>query len=154
MRKKILIWFLLLTFFACSVGCDNKEGKEIKTPDKKHEEKQEKEEEQNLIPEEDNPEVEYELYTDDKKMVFKDGNNYSVYYYTGTQVTGYHYYIDYKTEASASEALTNYEKPKNVDKITANGRFLILEYNKSEYKDLTVYKLRNVYGDLEQSPEK
>ena len=154
MKKKVLIGFLLLTLVFLT-GCGNREEE---TEEKNNSnEVIENKEESNTNNEEEHETVmteDYELYTDDKKLVFKDGNTYSIYYYSGTKITGYHTYTDYETEESATEALTNYQKLKNVDRAYTKGRYLVLEYNKSEYKNLTVYKVRSAYGDLEQLPDK
>ena len=147
------MFLFLIVLFSCSVGCDKKEEKDVEVPDNKKAEKIE-EPEKNLESEETIPEIDYGLYTDDKKMVFKDGNKYAIYYYSGTKITGYQDYIDYGTEEAANEALASYKKSKNVDNVTTNGKYLVLEYNKSEYNDLTIYKLRTMYGDLEQLPDK
>ena len=153
MNRKVLIGMLVIVAVLVLTGCGKKKEEE-KKPETNVEEKTNVEE----TPVEDAappvPEEDYELYTDDKKMVFRDGDNYSLYFYNGTKVTGHQYYIDYGTSEKATEALENYEKPKNVNKITTNGRFLVLEYAKSEYSNLTIYKLRNQYGDYEILPDK
>ncbi len=154
MKKNIIVGILLLVAFFGLVGCKKKE--EDKQEDRAKTEVNDQEEQGENIDngEINQPEDDYELYTDDKKMVFKDGKKYSVYYYSGTKITAYHQYIDYDTKEKADEVLITYEKPANVDKVYVDGKYLVLEYKKSEYENLTIYKLRTLYGDLEQLPDK
>ncbi len=154
MNKKILIGMLVIVAVLVLTGCGNKKEEEKKAEAPT----EEKTNQEDVAPVEDAvppvPEEDYELYTDANKMVFRDGNNYSLYFYSGTKITGHQYYIDYETAEKANDALATYEKPKNVDKITTNGRFLVLAYAKSEYNGLTIYKVRTQYGDYEILPDK
>ncbi len=153
-KKRFLVIVILLTLFLGVVGCGKEKEKTKVVPNKSETSNPENQSEENTSEDNTSEAYDYELYTDDKKMVFLDGNKYSLYYYSGTKITAYHAYIDYETEEAANEALANYTKPKNVDKAYTKGRYLVLEYNKSEYKDLTIYKLRNMYGDSEQLQDK
>ena len=92
-----------------------------------------------------------ELYSDSTKMVFKNGNTQLVYYYSGEEITAYHAYIDYENAATANYALTLIEKDdETIAKAYTKGRYLVVEYAKSEYEDLKTSEVRALYSYLEQ----
>lgn len=92
----------------------------------------------------------FEFYSDNTKLVFQSGNSKLIYYYTGDTVTAYHAYIDYENAATANYALTLLQKDKDetIDKMYTKGRYVVVEYNKSEYEDMSVNDIRTAYSYL------
>lgn len=94
-----------------------------------------------------------ELYSDDTKMVFKIGDIEAVYYYEGETITAYHAYAKYPTIADANIALAAAKQEENetIDKAYVKGTYLVIEYNKSLYENLTTSNVRLLYSALEQT---
>jgi hypothetical protein len=95
---------------------------------------------------------EIKLYSDNTKMVFQVGNSKLVYYYSGEKITAYHAYVDYENAATANYALTliNLDEDSNIKKAYTQGRYVVIEYAESEYKDTTTSEIRALYSYLEQ----
>ena len=93
-----------------------------------------------------------ELYSDNTKIVFKNASGSLVFYYSGEKITKYEAYLDYQTPALAQYALSLIEKDNStIKKASANGRYVVIEYNESEYENLTVSEVRALYSYLEES---
>ena len=94
-----------------------------------------------------------ELYSDDTKMVFKIEDIEAVYYYEGETITAYHAYAKYPTVADANIALAAAKQEENetIDKEYVKGTYLVIEYNKSLYENLTTSNVRLLYSALEQT---
>ena len=94
-----------------------------------------------------------ELYSDDTKMVFKIEDIEAVYYYEGETITAYHAYAKYPTVADANIALAAAKQEENetIDKAYVKGTYLVIEYNKSLYENLTTSNVRLLYSTLEQT---
>ena len=94
-----------------------------------------------------------ELYSDDTKMVFKIEDIEAVYYYEGETITAYHAYAKYPTIADANIALAAAKQEENetIDKAYVKGTYLVIEYNKSLYENLTTSNVRLLYSALEQT---
>ena len=94
-----------------------------------------------------------ELYSDDTKMVFKIEDIEAVYYYEGETITAYHAYAKYPTIADANIALSALKQEENptIDKAYVNGKYLVIEYAKSTYENLTTSNVRLLYSTLEQT---
>ena len=94
-----------------------------------------------------------ELYSDDTKMVFKIEDIEAVYYYEGETITAYHAYAKYPTVADANIALAAAKQEENetIDKAYVKGTYLVIEYNKSLYENLTTSNVRLLYSALEQT---
>ena len=92
-----------------------------------------------------------DLYSDDTKIVFINGQSSLVFYYSGDEITAYHAYYDYATEANARVALNVLEKDESIDKAYVKGRYLVVEFNKSEFEDLKLSEIRQVYSYLEEA---
>ena len=92
-----------------------------------------------------------ELYSDDTKMVFKIEDIEAVYYYEGETITAYHAYAKYPTIADANIALSMLKQEENetIDKAYVKGTYLVIEYNKSLYENLTTSNVRLLYSALE-----
>ena len=94
-----------------------------------------------------------ELYSDDTKMVFKIEDIEAVYYYEGETITAYHAYAKYPTIADANIALAAAKQEENetIDKAYVKGTYLVIEYAKSTYENLTTSNVRLLYSTLEQT---
>lgn len=137
MKKKLLIIFISLLLL---VGCNKeKEGKiNINLG----------EEEKPSVTEKD-----IELYSDNTKLVYVSEKAKLVYYYSGETITGYYIYIDYGDGETAQLALTafNTNKSTDVKRAYTRGKYLVIEYNESEYKDLSVSKVKKDNSYLEEA---
>lgn len=106
-------------------------------------------------PPEEGENAKIELYSDDTKMVFKNGNSQLVYYYSGDTITAYHAYIDYEIATTAKYVATSViEKDATIDKVYAKGRYVVVEYAKSTYEDTTATEVRKLYSAIEQYQNK
>ena len=153
--KKLLFTFLALFLCVTLTACGNGDTKEEENKDNKgteEVEKKDKNEEKNDSKTSSSEKI--DLYSDDTKMVFKNGQNQLIYYYSGDKITAYHAYIDYETPELANYALTLLEKDDSIDKMYTNGRYLVVEYAKSEYENLTVAEVKALYSYLEQVQQK
>ena len=91
-----------------------------------------------------------ELYSDNTKIVFKNGEGSLVFYYSGDTITKYEAYLNYGNAATAKYALASIEKDETIKKAYTKGKYLVIEYNESEYENLTVTEVRAVYSYLEE----
>lgn len=97
-----------------------------------------------------------ELYSDETKIVFRYETTTYVFYYSGEEITGYHTYIDYGDAATAGSAyqVFNTEKKngqmETVDKVYTKGKYVVFEFNKSEYEGMEVKDLRTAYSYMEE----
>ncbi len=95
---------------------------------------------------------EMDLYSDNTKMVFISGQTRLVFYYSGEEITGYVTYIDYGNEATAENALTLVdEEDESIEKAYTKGKYLVMEYDKSEYENLSVSDVKNAYSYLKEA---
>ena len=93
-----------------------------------------------------------ELYSDNTKIVFKNASGSLVFYYSGEKITKYEAYLDYQTPALAQYALSVIEKDNSTIKNAyVKGRYVVVEYNESEYENMTVSEVRTLYSYLEES---
>lgn len=147
MKKFLLtlfVVFLALSLTACgskTEGEENNEEEKEKTSEVENKEEANEEEKEEAD--------EYELYSDDTKMVFKRANAQLVFYYSGDKITAYHEYIDYGNAATANTVLSFLEKDETIEKAYVQGKYLVIEYAKSEYENLTVKEVRDLYAALE-----
>ncbi len=144
--KKRLFLCLVLVMLVLATGCGNKkviiDDKDEKTT--------------NSSSSTTTTDSEIELYSDDTKIVFKNGNNKVVFYYKGDKITAYHAYLDYGTKANAElvlKALDN-EADDSIKKAYVKGRYVVVEYKEEEYENLTVSEVRTVYSYLEEIKKK
>ena len=151
--KKILLTLLALFLSFSLTACGSDEEKEENKGGEKTSEVETDEGENNNSVEDVAEKI--KLYSDDTKMVFKNGNTQLVYYYSGDKITAYHAYIDYETAALANLALSTIEENDTaIAKAYTNGRYLVVEYAESEYENTTVKEIRALYSYLEQIQEK
>ena len=153
--KKYLLIIIALCLTVSLAGCGDKKeeannGGETKQPETNDNTDNEEE----VV--EDIPAMieDYELYSDDTKLVFKDGSTYKIYYYSGKKVTGYQTYTDYGTSEDANSALLNLQKDKTMKDVYVKGQYLVIEYAESQYKNLNPTELRSKYSDIEQVQDK
>ncbi len=91
-----------------------------------------------------------DLYSDNTKIVFANGGGKLVYYYSGEKITGYSAYLDYGDSATAKLALSVSEKDETIKNMYTQGRYLVVEYNESQFEDTTVSEIKALYSYLEQ----
>ena len=95
-----------------------------------------------------------DLYSDDTKIVFIEGNSKLVFYYEGNEITKHCVYIDYGDSYTANMALNlinNDEEDKTIEKAYVQGKYLIVEYAKEEYENTTLEDVKTAYSILEQA---
>lgn len=143
MKNKILLSLLVIVMLFITTGCGNNTKEEINN-------KEEIIENTNTLSEE-----EIKLYSDDTKMVFELENVKHVFYYQGDIITAYHTYVDYNDLESAKYAYQYLKKEdlENVDKYYLKGRYIIFEMKDSEYEDILVSDLRNLYSYMKELKE-
>lgn len=143
MKKKVLLILIIFLMTFTLLGC----GKESN----KKEEKITRDEIEKLINDSDtSSDSEINLYSDDTKIVFENGNSKLVFYYSGNEITAYHSYIDYGDSVTAKYALKVLENGDNIDKIYTKGKYLVIEYDKSQYETLTLDEVKLTYSYLEE----
>lgn len=151
MKKKIISILCLVLVCTTLTGCGLKS--KIKEYVKSElEEEVEKVEDQ--VNDNDNSETEDEikLYSDNTKYVFELGNIKHVFYYKGDKITGQHTYIDYNDNDTAkmAEKMLNFDDLENVEKHYVKGKYLVIEYNKNAYENLTVQDVKEAYSYMEE----
>lgn len=93
-----------------------------------------------------------ELYSDDTKYVFEMGNTKYVFYYEGDTITAYHTYVNYGDSRTARYTY-NFIKKEDypvADKYYVQGKYLVFEWNKSEYQNLKASTLRQAYSYMKE----
>ncbi len=153
MKKKILLSIFTLFMLIMFTGCGNKTDEVNDKPDDV------------VLPSDDNKSDEvntndntttneaddYELYSDDTKIVFKNGQVSMVFYYSGNEITAFHEYIEYEDATTANYALSIIEQDESISKVYTKGRYLVIEYAESEYADYTLEDIKLTYSYLEEA---
>ena len=93
---------------------------------------------------------ELQLYSDDTRVVYENGPSKLVFYHKGNAITAYHLYIDYGNEETATFALSSLEKDEGIDKAYTSGKYLVIEYAESEYKNFTLDEVKAAYASLNE----
>ena len=144
MKKKLLILSLVLLVGFAFVGCSKKEDK--KEEDTKKTEEKKKEDEKKT------EEIKGKLVSDSKKIVFKqEPATYIVYYYEGDKITSFAEYIDYVYPADAEKAVKGYDedmKNNRYESVKAEGQYVVVTHNKSEYEYWTLDVVKQAHKDL------
>lgn len=146
MKKRYLFIFIIFTLFIFSTGCSIK-NKETDNTNNSNTTSKEEEKSDNSTSDDD-----LQMYSDNTKIVFENTNSKFVFYYSGEKITAYHVYVNYESEALAKVALDELKKDNtdNVDKVYTKGKYLVIEYAKSEYEDLTVSAVRIAYSAMKE----
>lgn len=138
MKKKI---FLILLSLILITGCENKENNTNEI-------------EPIIINNDDllNENKEIELYSDNTRYVFELANTKYVFYYSGDTVTSYYTYIDYNDNSTAlyTYKLLNQEDYPEAKKIYVEGKYIVFEWNESEYESLSASNLRNIFSNMKE----
>ena len=90
------------------------------------------------------------LYSDNSKIVFKTEQGMMVYYYSGEKITKYEVYLDYNDAATAKFALSVLDDEEGIKKKYTKGKYLVIEYDESEYDTLTLTEVKTMYSYLEE----
>ena len=94
---------------------------------------------------------EIELYSDDTKVVFLFNKIRYVFYYSGDEITAYHTYVDYGDNATAKMAYSVIDREdETIKNCYVDGRYVVFEWEESEYEGLTYSNLRTVYSYMEE----
>ena len=127
--KKILSFLLVVILLISFTGCINSKKNNSSS---------------NTIEDKTN---DLELYSDDTKYVFQNDNTIHVFYYEDDIITGYTSYVDYKSEELAKYAYDALEEDnvKDTKNYYVKGKYLVFEWNESEYSSLTVSNLHKTY---------
>ena len=134
MKKKIIIIGMLI--LACFLtGCEGNE-KNNKTGQETN----------------NSTEEELKLYSDDTKYVFELANTKYVFYYKGDEITAYHTYVDYESKETASTIFNTLkmEEYPEAKKFYVKGKYIVFEWNESEYKDYKASELQTVYSYMKE----
>lgn len=145
MKKKIFISLLVFLLCFVMIGC----GKT--TDENDNDDVLNNPETNNVTTLEDD----VKLYSDNTKYVFEYGNTKYVFYYSGDKITAYHTYVNYES-ASTAKAVYNALKLddyEDLDKVSVKGKYLLFEWNKSTYEDLSASELKTVYSYMRELKE-
>ena len=93
------------------------------------------------------------LYTDDSKLVYKNGDVYKlVFYYKDNEITGLEHYYEYENETIAQE---HYNKDKeelknnaSIKNIYLSGKYVVYRFVGEQYEGKTVEEVKNSYPFL------
>ena len=139
MKKKIFICMLIVICLFGVVGCGKKDS------DKNN----------STATEKLNKEGNIELYSDSKKIVFENGSSKMVFYYDGEKITAHFDYVDYGKEEMAKQALKIYKKDNALVKnVSVKGKYLIIEYQDSEYSSMKTSDIKKAYSYLKEVKKK
>ncbi|MBQ7580815.1 MAG: hypothetical protein IJU39_05865 [Clostridia bacterium] len=117
MKKTVAILLVfIMAFFACSCG-----GKsDPKSPEEKK----------------------YVFESSEKQKVYKNGNNYMIFYYKGDEISGIDTVMTFQTEEAATSSLEVLQKSANkTAEIVREGKFIVMHMSDeyiSDYKIMTV----------------
>ena len=144
MKKKILLSLLVVLSLFLVVGCGSKKTESKDSTSNKGNDVVDNNKE--------NEADDIKLYSDDTKIVFDSGEGKIVFYYEGDKITAHHVYINY---GSASLAQTAYasvklEEEEGIKKAYVKGSYLVVEYEDSEFENLTLDDVKTAYSYLEQ----
>lgn len=137
--KKVLLVCTLCFLSLLLVGCGCEKKKPIKNKELTVEEQIE-----NTIS---------NLYTDDSKLVYKNGDLYKlVFYYENNEITGLEHYYEYENETVAKE---HYDKDKeelknisSIKNIYLSGKYVVYKLVGEQYEGKTVEDIKNSYPFL------
>ncbi len=139
MKKKIYLLFIVICLFL--VGCEKQEIENTVTNEPISNE--------SLI----------KINSNDKMIVFLDGDKYLVFDYLENNVTGYSVYLDYKTIDSAKNTLdiikVNYANDEDILSVTRNAQFIVIKYSEEYVKKnyTTISDLRKSLSNLKEVKE-
>ena len=160
MKKKLLLGFVLFVSLFLICGCGSSDSKENEVDDGSGKEEVEPSVQGTGNPDADldgayGEEQEIELYSDDTKIVFKNGNNKVVFYYSGNKITGQRIYYDYTNShyAEIAYAALELDDDDDIEKAYIEGRYLVVEYKESMYENLTTEEVREIYSYLKEAKQ-
>lgn len=152
--KKILLCVLSMIICFSLVGCTQEKKEEIGLDDLLNIFENNEESDSSKDSSSDkNTEEEIKLYSDDSKLVFNFYDIYNlVYYFEKDKITGLEYYYNYSTEelATYAKASLEQEKDEEVKSIVQKGKYIIVTFKESAYKDMTVDEVKQTYSYLDQ----
>ena len=147
MNRKVVSYFLIVFMCLLLIGCGKKpdtiKPDTIKEDDnqKVNNDKKSNVSSNDIVIEDD-----LQLYSDDTKLVFQESNITYVFYYSGDKITNMVTYINYENEVTANYARELLNGESSIKKAYVEDKYLVVEYNESEYKDLTVNGVKAAYS--------
>jgi len=144
MKRKVILTMLVLVLFFAITGCGKNKGL-ADAADKNSVEQADTSGDNSSYDD-------IELYSDSTKYVFELSNTKYVFYYSGDTITAYHTYVDYNDAATAKTAyqLLKLEDYPEVNKYYVKGKYIVFEWNKSQYEDMTVSELKTAYSYMKE----
>ena len=91
-----------------------------------------------------------ELSSDDTKIVFKLSNMEYVFYYDDNTITHFYTYVNYGTNEKANEAIKTLQLDNNVNNYYVDDKYIVIEWNESEYQNMTLDDVYNAYSYMEE----
>ncbi len=148
MKKRIFVLFIAIVCLFIVVGCGKDNNPETNNNDDNNSEV-----DNNTT--NNQADDDFKLYTDNNKLVYENSNTKYIFYFSGEEITAYHTYVDYGDAVTANYA---YQVFKNdgvdtADKFYVKGKYVVFEWNKSEYEDLTASQVKLAYSYMKQINE-
>ena len=138
MKKKFIIGLLLVCVLFTATACkkrNNANNNENETPIENNPVE--------VQPQSNN--TSNDLYSDDSKLVFQQGNTKYVFYYSGESITGYKTYTEYEDPDTAQGAY-EFLKSQGNNNISVSNNYLVMEFGPEEYANLTTNDIKSAYS--------
>ena len=131
MKKKYLIGIMTLLLCFTLIGCTNKK-------------------EENKNPDEPTRVDESKFVTNDKTLVYKEGDAYFVYEHEGEKITSYATYISYPNHELAQQVYdaNKDQKYDTVKELYVDGNYLVYVWAESEYKNYTLTSIKELNKEM------
>lgn len=148
MKKKVMMCILAILLSFIIVGCVNNGAIDN---DESNDNNENINENTNVEETIDN----FNLYSDDTKIVFNYMGVYQiVYYHTGDTITGLEWYYNYENSETASYMVAgikaSIDEDDNVESVKQKGKYVIVKFKEEEYKDMSLEQVKQSYSYLEE----
>ncbi len=148
MKKKVMMCILAILLSFIIVGCVNNGAIDN---DESNDNNENINENTNVEETIDN----FDLYSDDTKIVFNYMGVYQiVYYHTGDTITGLEWYYNYENSETASYMVAgikaSIDEDDNVESVKQKGKYVIVKFKEEEYKDMSLEQVKQSYSYLEE----
>lgn len=148
MKKKVMMCILAILLSFIIVGCGNNGAIDN---DESNDNNENINENTNVEETIDN----FNLYSDDTKIVFNYMGVYQiVYYHTGDTITGLEWYYNYENSETASYMVAgikaSIDEDDNVESVKQKGKYVIVKFKEEEYKDMSLEQVKQSYSYLEE----
>lgn len=148
MKKKVMMCILAILLSFIIVGCVNNGAIDN---DESNDNNENINENTNVEETIDN----FDLYSDDTKIVFNYMGVYQiVYYHTGDTITGLEWYYNYENSETVSYMVAgikaSIDEDDNVESVKQKGKYVIVKFKEEEYKDMSLEQVKQSYSYLEE----